>query len=232
MKGRNLLLCRVALAGLVLCSPAIGFSKSKDEIASRIRLGGFLSGGAATAVGDFDESYENSEGARFSPAGGVGAKLDVYLSDRLAVSAGVGVLSQGYKVTWEISGPDVESWTTVIFLRVPLAVLFDFKNGYQIGGGLALDAGLSGSRLTARDSVAESMDWEQSRWENHRRYNVAALILARYTIGFGRFFLSPGFEISMHMFDNIIGENYAGQRLDGSERHLNLMLVLDFLVGM
>lgn len=184
---------------------------SPDDVnTSKMRIGGAIYMGMATAVGDFDDE---GDGAKPRFAGGGAVLFDYYLSPMLALATGIGLVGEGYKMTIDTGFGEVDGKEKIITMQIPLGVKLDLSN-FQIGAALAINLGLKG-KSEADDT---STDWESDQWDFHRRFNISPKITLGYAIPVGPIFIVPTADFMINLINNAKGDGN-----DVTERHMNIM---------
>jgi hypothetical protein len=175
-------------------------------------VGGQLSMGMGTIVGD-DEFVDDAK-PKFS--GGGFAYFDYYLMELLAIEAGLGVVSKGYRVDEEIGGIEIKGRSSIAYMEIPIGVKLNIQN-FRVAVLIAFDIGLAGKTKQSEPQDDENdIDFDD---DNIRRFNIAPKIGLGYAIPVGPIYIVPGLDWSIHMLNDYDGP----QSDDYAYRAMNLM---------
>ena len=204
----------------------------------KIVLGAHLLMGAAGAAvddGSYPDYVERNEGisinsdykARF--AGGIGFFVNLYLSKRFAFNTGIDFIGKGVKNDQNVYyGSTGERMTisgkySLKYLEFPLGILFDINN-LHLGINFIPNIALSGKAEIESAGETSSVNWGDSEWKNHRRFNISLRFMAGYAIPVGPISIVPALLWEFELLNSSIGDSY--NTFDMSTRQFNLMLSL------
>lgn len=168
-------------------------------------VGGQISMGIAHIIGD-----NNDAKPRF--AGGGLVYFDYYLSEMLALEAGLGMVGKGSRYE---EGP-AEIKGKGLYMEIPLGVKLNIQN-FRIGAFLAMYIGLTGKTKAEISGNESESDWE---WDHYRRFNLGPKISLGYAIPVGPVFIVPGMDWSLHLINEF---KDMPDDFDDSVRSMNIM---------
>lgn len=165
------------------------------------------------ALGTGVDDITNSAG--FSGGGWLFA--DYYLSNMLALEAGLGFVSKGahWKTSASVLGfsEDLDVWYKFAYMEIPLGVKLAIRN-FRVTALLLLNIALSGKTKFESDGDDQEDDWDDDQWDDWRRFNIGMRLGAGYAIPVGPIVIVPGVDWSTHFINELdIDDSDAGLRL-------------------
>lgn len=159
------------------------------------------------------EDITNSAG--FSGGGWLFA--DYYLSNMLALEAGLGFVSKGthWKTTASVLNfsQDIDIWYKLAYMEIPLGVKLDISR-FRVTALLLLNIALSGKTKAESGGDEQESEWEDEAWDDWRRFNIGMRLGVGYAIPVGPIVIVPGVDWSTHFINELdIEDSDAGLRL-------------------
>jgi len=170
-------------------------------------IGGQISMGMATVLTDDDDDDSKP---RF--AGGGFAYFDYYVSEMLAIEAGLGFIGKGARY----EEGDLKLWMKPIYMEIPLGVKLNIQN-FRVGILFAFDIGIGGKFKGefAGHEEEDDIEWDEDGYP--RNFNIAPKITLGYAIPVGPVDIVPGLDWAMNLLDDDDDDD------DNWYRNMNLM---------
>lgn len=182
-------------------------------------FGAHIGGGFATAFGDLPldneiGAYSSTRTATIAFSGWF--DFHYYVHKRFAVVTGLGMLNRGQKRQSDVE--DVSTHDVIMYLEIPLGVKWT-HDPVHVGLTVALDIGVYARTKTEVYGIDQSSPWQTEKWKGYQRVNLAPVFFSNYTFHSGNLLILPGFEVSLHLLNDLNAMNSDGKLL--RSRYIN-----------
>ena len=219
-------------------SPTATDTQSGD---SKILVGGHLMLGPAGVAEDWADLPKDGVGGlelKARMAGGIGAFFQYFLTDMIALSAGLDFIGKGDKTHYDFLR-DRTQRERVRHLEIPLGIRLNIQN-IRLGFDLAFSIAVYGEywrkenkinnlNVETDDKVIHEVHFDDSDWDNKRRFNIDPRLTAGYAIPVGKMYVIPGILFEFDLLNAAAGSTKdANVKL----RYINFMFTAALAFGL